>query len=252
MEWSGAGRGIRSSRWNLRGRRLAGRDRGRVRVHRAAALLGAITIIFAAQTHEAAAQTTFFDHLNCYKVSFKDGEIQVADHVLDALTLTSFQNPPFDVEQGCQLQPAKKPRPTHLCVAVDKQPRQNPIGNRLGNYFLVYRLRCQEQADIRVGVFDQFVRGIAGVRRKSTSRSLLVPAYQLESQDSPCGPTGADQCGGGCPDFNQSCQHRLDGTCGCVDYVPCGGDPVGGQCGGSCAPGDICTTDYSGKCACLR
>ncbi|HZR79548.1 MAG TPA: hypothetical protein VFD92_00510 [Candidatus Binatia bacterium] len=225
--------------------------RARAFALRAGAWLAAI--ILSGGASEAAAQPSpFFDHFDCFKIGVGPNEVQVDPHALDALTLTPYEVPPFDAEQGCRLQPAKSPRPTHLCIPVDKQPRQTPYGTQRGGNFLVYRMRCPAQADFRIGVVDQFVRAVAGVKRKSTTRFLLVPAYDIENPDTPCGPTGAGQCGGGCPNVSQSCVSQLNGVCACVEDVRCGGTPVAGQCNGSCAPGEICGPDQLGGCACLR
>jgi hypothetical protein len=211
-------------------------------------------IILGASGYEAAAQPApFFDHLKCYRVGIKADEVQIGSHAFDPLTLTPYQVPPFDVEEGCQLLPVAKPRPTHVCIPVDKQPRQSPRGSWLGSDYLLYRMRCPEESDVRNGFVDQFVRGSVGIRRKVTTRLLLVPAYASETPSSPCEPTAPNQCGGSCPNFDELCQIGPNGTCGCVQQAPCGGDPVGGECNGACEPGAICLpAQQGGLCACLR
>ncbi|MEW6273068.1 MAG: hypothetical protein AB1689_27635 [Thermodesulfobacteriota bacterium] len=215
------------------------------------ALLAAI--VLAAAARDAAAQgQPFFDHLKCHRIGVAARDVQVDGHALDPLTLTPFQVPPFEVEEGCRLQPARNPRPTHVCVPVDKQPRSGPLGSPLASDYLLYRLRCTGDADFEAGFVDQFVRGTVTVRGKTSTRLLLVPAYASQTPSSPCEPTAPGQCGGSCPNFDELCQLEPDGSCACVEQPPCGGDPVGGQCNGACEPGASCLTDQLGRCACLR
>lgn len=194
-----------------------------------------------------------FDHLKCYKIGFKKTEIQISPHAFDQLVLRPYQVPPFAVEDGCRLLPLKAPRPMKLCIPVDKVPRQQPIGVDLKSDYFVYKMRCPSQQNFPQGVSDQFVRGIAQIDRKSTTRELLVPAYKTTTPPDPdCGPTAPHQCGGVCPDATDICRPDAADICRCVPQVSmaCGLQPDG-TCGGDCAAGLSCKPSTAGvPCAC--
>gem|GEM_PF-2867536 len=194
-----------------------------------------------------------FDHLKCYRVAFKKGEIQISQHALDPLVLIPFQVPPFAIEDGCRLLPAKAPRPVMFCIPVDKKPRQAPVGTDIKNDFFVYKMKCPEQPNLVQGASDQFVRGNMQVNRKSTVRMLLVPAYKTTTPPDPdCGPTAPHQCGGVCPGTTDICRPDAADICRCIPQISqaCGMQ-ADGQCGGDCAAGLSCKPSTSGvPCAC--
>jgi hypothetical protein len=194
-----------------------------------------------------------FDHLKCYRIGFKKGEIQVSQHAFDPLVLRPFQVPPFAVEDGCRLLPAKAPRPVMFCIPVDKAPRQAPVGIDLKSDYFVYKMRCPEQPNLAQGASDQFIRGIVQVNRKSTTRLLLVPAYKTVTPPDPvCEPTAPHQCGGTCPNPTDVCRPDAADICRCQPQIsqPCGVQ-ADGQCGGGCAAGLSCKPSTAGvPCAC--
>ncbi len=176
-----------------------------------------------------------FDHLKCYTVSFKKGEISISPHAFNPLVLIPFQNPPFTPEDGCQLLPKRAPRPRFFCVPVDKQPRLEPRGMDLKDDYLLYLAKCPPQDDFRLGVFDQFVRGTALVHRKLIRRLILVPAQKVV-QPRPCGLNTDGTCGGACPNPGEECVAVPGPTpqCACKPPTTCTMSTAGG-CTGSCA-----------------
>ncbi|MEK7630552.1 MAG: hypothetical protein AAB417_00785 [Patescibacteria group bacterium] len=194
-----------------------------------------------------------FDHLKCYKIGFKKGELQVSNHAFDPLVLIPFQVPPFATEDGCRLLPAKAPRPAMFCVPVDKKPRQAPVGTDIKNDFFVYKMKCPEQPNFVQGASDQFVRGNMQVNRKTTVRMLLVPAYKTTTPPDPsCQPTAPHQCGGTCPDATDICRPDAADICRCIPQISmsCGLIPGTNQCGGDCASGLSCKPSATAPCAC--
>ena len=233
---------------------VSGYNNGRKRVMKLRMVLAA-ALVFCTLAPMAMAQVGGpFDHLKCYRITFKKGALAVDGHALDSLVLTPFQVPPFKIEEGCRLQPAKKPRPIMFCVPVDKQPRQNPTGTKLQNDYLVYQIRCPSEPDLQQGVKDQFVRGIADIHRKPTTRLLLVPAYKIDTPPPPCEPTAPHICGGTCPNSGDECRPGPTDICGCFPpSQPCGLVPGTNQCSGDCpSAGEICWTftDPAGGVAC--
>ncbi len=203
-----------------------------------------VALVVCAGVRESHAQAgTLFDHLKCYSITFKKGNLTVDGHALDPLVLTPFQNPPFAVEDGCRLQPAGKPKPVMFCVPVDKKPRQSPSGTQIDNDFLVYKMKCPSQEDLEQGVQDQFVKGVGNVRRKPPTRYLLVPAYKIDTPPPPCEPTAPHMCSGTCPNTTDECRPGTTDICGCFPTTsePCHWDPAASSCGGSCPAPQTCT-----------
>jgi hypothetical protein len=181
-----------------------------------------------------------FDHLKCYKISPTGNGVVTSTHAGDPLVLTPFQAPPFMTEDGCLLRGGARARPKQLCVPVDKSPRQPPVGQSLESDFLCYQAKCPSQPDIASqGLVDQFVQGTFKVSRKSTSRTICVPALETSTVP-PCSLDAAGACGGTCTTgIGQICQVRFDpatntNVCGCgVPTATCTPGP-GPSCGGSC------------------
>ncbi|MSR76390.1 MAG: hypothetical protein EXS68_02255 [Candidatus Ryanbacteria bacterium] len=217
-----------------------------------AVVMAALAIIVPASAFAQAGG--LFDHLKCYKIGVKKGEIQVSPHAFDPLVLRPYQVPPFALEDGCRLLPLKAPRPAKLCIPVDKIPRQAPVGVDLKSDYLVYKMRCPSQPNFAQGVSDQFVRMIAQVDRKTTTRELLVPAYKTTTPPDPdCGPTAPHQCGGLCPATTDICRPDAADICRCVPQISqaCGLIPGSNQCGGDCTTGLSCKPSTAGvPCAC--
>lgn len=199
---------------------------------------------------KAVAQTVpIADHIKCYKVSFVKGALVVSTHAGDPLDLTPYQVPPFAVEKGCVI----APKPVMFCIPVDKQPRQLPLGTNLGNDFFVYKAKCLAEPDFKLSAGDQFVRGEMIVRRKTTTRLLLVPAYKAETPPDPCDSIAPHMCGGQCP-AGQVCRPGPVDICGCFDdtTTQCDFIPGTNTCNnGPCAiAGQICQLDPAVGCRC--
>jgi len=218
-----------------------------------AAVFCVATLALMAPTR-ASAQT--FDHLDCYKISPAGSGVVTSSHAGDMLTLTPFQMPPFTTEEGCQLRGGTRARPKEICVPVDKQPRQSPGGQNLGNAFLCYSAKCPPQPDIAAqGLADQFVRGTFKVSRKSTSRRICVPALSVSTVP-PCTLDATGACGGTCTTgIGQVCQLRFDpatntNVCGCG--LPTVGCSQSVACGGACPfATQVCRPMVgSANCAC--
>ncbi|MEK7642825.1 MAG: hypothetical protein AAB372_00005 [Patescibacteria group bacterium] len=197
-----------------------------------AALIVAIFVGLAAKP--VLAQSAIYDHPICYKVAFARGALQVSTHAGDVLTLVPLQDPILSVERGCTI----SPKPVMFCAPYDKQPRKGPVGTDIKNDFLIYKMKCPPQPDITQGVRDQFVKGVATIKRKSTARLLLVPAYKISTPPPPCDAIAPHQCGGQCP-VGLDCRPGPNDICGCFDStteVHCGGN----VCNGVCPTGQVC------------
>ena len=192
------------------------------------------------------AQTQAFDHLKCYQLKLKKGDVIVLPHALD-LAFRPLQVPPFSIEDGCRLSP---PRPVEVCIPVNKLQGYPPTGVALQHDYLRYRLKCPKQEDFPQGFQDQFVKASGLVHRKTAVRFLLVPAYKIDTPPPPCEPTAPHQCGGTCPNSADECRPGSTDICGC--FKPCGRD-ADGVCGGDCQnAGEKCEVPLgTNDCRCV-
>lgn len=117
------------------------------------------------------------DHLKCYQIT----DHRTTQPPTGGLTFSPTQNPPFNVEQGCKLQPAAKPKAKFFCIPVNKDPSQPPPGQPLQSDYLCYNARCPAEPTglLNLNVLDQFGGGAIDVKRKTHSRMICVPAVKV-------------------------------------------------------------------------
>lgn len=189
-----------------------------------------------------------FDHLKCYKIKDPTKAKYVAD-------LVPLQQPPFQVEPGCQVKfPAKL-----FCIPVQKKNVQpappGGVNGKPAQDYLVYQIKCPNVAVVKGGlpvpVTDQFAARTILVNKH---QFLMVPAFK---QSHLCHNTAIaglpPVCGGDCTDPGAKCV-QLPGTTLCECKKPCGLDTTG-TCAGTCPFADqqcqvIPLADGTLECTC--
>jgi hypothetical protein len=124
-----------------------------------------------------------FDHLDCYKVPFKGGEVTLdIGHAQQAFSLTLFGDVPLPDDAGCELRPRW---PKEICVPAEKSPSKtpSPVGVDITNAFLCYRMKCDADLNFDVALEDQFASGTFIARGKT--RRLCVPAQGVGATPTP-------------------------------------------------------------------
>ena len=124
-----------------------------------------------------------FDHLDCYKVTFKTGAVTLdIEHARQSFALRLFPDVPLPDDAGCTLRPRW---PKEICVPVDKSPRKtpSPVGVDLTNAFLCYRMRCDADLNVGVELEDQFSSGTFVARGRT--RRVCVPAQGIGATPTP-------------------------------------------------------------------
>lgn len=124
-----------------------------------------------------------FDHLDCYRVTFKGGDVTLdIPHAAQSFSLSLFPDVALPDDSGCELRPRW---PKEICIPADKSPRKtpSPVGIDLTNAFLCYRMKCGADLNFPVDLEDQFASGTFTARGKS--RKLCVPAQGVGATPTP-------------------------------------------------------------------
>jgi hypothetical protein len=147
----------------------------------------------------AAAQTSVFDHLQCFQIKAAPGTPAPARLTAD---LRPEQAPPFAVAPGCRV----KTKPRLLCIDVAKENLQPsgwtlPVSGTTARDYLCYDVKCPPPAGGLAGdvVTDQFGEHVITTR---TTKTLCVPAIHGPAPRptaAPCGAPGSAQCSDTCP-----------------------------------------------------
>jgi len=175
----------------------------------------ALALVGASVTNARAQGIGYMDYLLCYPIKASDLAPSNGNHLDNVLVLNLLRAPPLSSEIGCHLLPRKNPRPIKICTPTEKSLNQLPDGLNLWHDYFVYRMSCPPLEDVKQGYQDEFLKGEAEIRRDTTRRELMVPAYRIMLPPNSCEPYGPFLCGGPCPNPLEECAMDANGVCGC-------------------------------------